>query len=1354
MSSRSHLLVPAVVALVVGVSVPAVADDAIDDPGQTPPAALAPSEEPTEELPSDPTQPTASAPTEKPAAEASQQPTAAPTTEPSASATPRSRPTQRQAETRLAAAGAITEVRTYWQLQQAVSTCAAGDVTRLAADVSVSGQVLVVSCDATLDLAGFDLNLEGLLVDGGSRATIDDSVGGGRLTSSSRHYRIAAMSPTAGSELTIAGGTITTTGAHSIAGLTVPANATLNITGGTVTATGGAMSAGIGGNGWADSGTTTISGGTVHATGGYQGAGIGGGYNRSQGPISITGGTVTAIGRGGQYSTTDEGGAGIGTGDDGYSRGPILIGEHAAVTATGGPLASAIGYGGDAFDYSADADAKVRVTINGTVRTNGILNTYNGVYTIGSTGQVLGLESDPQAGPVITGSGTIVNNGAIRPTSVASTAKVNNHHFTVSYDLASGTAGPGGAPRAKIYAPTLRAAGVTLPARPTRSGHVFDGWHRSATRISETTDLGTGSTNGSAVAIGLRAQWLTVSNYLTANLGSGCTPGSIVRLPEDITSAASVPVACTLTLDLNGHGLTAAGVTIASDKTLTVDDSQGDGTLTSTSTSEAGIGTSGAALVVDGGTIEATGGRRSAGIGGAEGGAPGTITINGGVVTATGGESGSGIGSGELGTPVDITITGGTVTSTGGAAASGIGGGGRSPAGDITISGGTVDATSGSNASAIGPGSFAGHAPGSSEGSLTVSGGAVTATGAGHSSGGTGGHLSRLAHIDITGGTLTASGTDENSGLGGSFTNSWPDVTIGAGATVTSIDGPAYAASASGTPSFPRGHLQVDGTLRLPSSALNVDRFASASIGSTGKVLGTVADPTAGGAIAGSRVALDNQGIIALSDVTASVTGHHYAVTAGSDTVKIYGPTMTAGHRSLPADPTRGIDVFTGWTHAGDPFTATTPLLGPSTNGAAVPVALTATWDEGIAAFDRSATTVTAGDPVAVDLTLTDGSGDTVTVDPADWDLTLPTGASLIPEGGGWELLGTRAGTATIVASTEVRGRTYTAELELTVQAAVLSQLVPTFTGTAAQGESVTLATDGTDRFGNDLGDVTGDVTFTSSIASDVIDGDQVSFTEAGTRIVTATHSNGTTATLAINVAVVLDEVVTLDLASTGTPAQGETITLTATGTDRFNNDLGDVTGDVTFTSSDPTDVIDGDEISFTKAGKRTITATHTNGTVATLLVDVAVVLGEVDGMEVGFTGAARQGDTIVLTVTGTDRFGNDLGDVTDDVTFTSSVPTDVIAGNRITFPHASPHTITATHTDGATSTLLIEVEPLPVAVDEPTDHADDPEATAKQAQDDAALAETGSTATAWWFACGLALLLAGVGTTRRARRR
>lgn len=118
-------------------------------------------------------------------------------------------------------------------------------------------------------------------------------------------------------------------------------------------------------------------------------------------------------------------------------------------------------------------------------------------------------------------------------------------------------------------------------------------------------------------------------------------------------------------------------------------------------------------IEIQGGTIIATGGGSSAGIGcgpsasgDPSGSSCGNITISGGNVTATGGEFAAGIGagygiSGLRSTCGNITITGGTVSATGGNYASGIGGSSSyGDCGDITITMGvtSVSATMGAGA--------------------------------------------------------------------------------------------------------------------------------------------------------------------------------------------------------------------------------------------------------------------------------------------------------------------------------------------------------------------------------------------------------------------------------------------------------------------------------------------------------------------------------------------------------------------------------------------------------------------------------------------------------------------------------
>ncbi|MFC7432138.1 MULTISPECIES: InlB B-repeat-containing protein [unclassified Agrococcus] len=69
------------------------------------------------------------------------------------------------------------------------------------------------------------------------------------------------------------------------------------------------------------------------------------------------------------------------------------------------------------------------------------------------------------------------------------------------------------------------------------------------------------------------------------------------------------------------------------------------------------------------------------------------------------------------------------------------------------------------------------------------------------------------------------------------------------------------------------------------------------------------------------------------------------------------------------------------------------------------------------------------------------------------------------------------------------------------------------------------------------------------------------------------------------------------------------------------------------------------------------------------------------------------QGGSATFAAEGSNDAGLSVGDVTADVTLTSDVATDVVDGATVTFPTASPHTITPTHVDGATDAVVIEVQ-------------------------------------------------------------
>jgi len=106
----------------------------------------------------------------------------------------------------------------------------------------------------------------------------------------------------------------------------------------------------------------------------------------------------------------------------------------------------------------------------------------------------------------------------------------------------------------------------------------------------------------------------------------------------------------------------------------------------------------------------------------------------------------------------------------------------------------------------------------------------------------------------------------------------------------------------------------------------------------------------------------------------------------------------------------------------------------------------------------------------------------------------------------------------------------------------------------------------------------------------------------------------------------------------------------------------------------------------------------------------------------------AEQGGSITLSAEGFNMFDEGVGDVTDQITWTSDVATDEFDGNTVTFPHASPHTITAT-LNGVSQSIQITVIPAAVIDDD---------------QSAGPLPEVGSTGSLWALPTALAMLAVG----------
>lgn len=201
---------------------------------------------------------------------------------------------------------------------------------------------------------------------------------------------------------------------------------------------------------------------------------------------------------------------------------------------------------------------------------------------------------------------------------------------------------------------------------------------------------------------------------------------------------------------------------------------------------------------VGGGKLEVKADEKQAAIGGNTNEPGGIMTINGGIIDAVGGKKAAGIGGGQesKGLSGHITINNGNVYAKGGSQAAGIGGGmyaaGTGEGERIAINGGVVEAIGGSYAAGIG-GGMSGVG-----GCIEINGGSVTATG---SSGGAGigsgyGSTSDGNRIIISGGKIYANGSTSgdkgSAGIGGGH--------LGAGGSITISGAEVHATGGEGSP--------------------------------------------------------------------------------------------------------------------------------------------------------------------------------------------------------------------------------------------------------------------------------------------------------------------------------------------------------------------------------------------------------------------------------------------------------------------------------------------------------------------------------------------------------------------------
>lgn len=237
-------------------------------------------------------------------------------------------------------------------------------------------------------------------------------------------------------------------------------------------------------------------------------------------------------------------------------------------------------------------------------------------------------------------------------------------------------------------------------------------------------------------------------------------------------TAVSVTGSGNTNIELNGNNTLTSGYGHAGLEHNKIDDS---GTLTIQDEKNDDGSAKGSASDTTG-SLTATGGYHSAGIGGSDG-QDGQVTITGGEITATGGNGAAGIGGGAgdtdaVGGDGDVTISGGTITATGGSLGAGIGGGAYGN-GTVTVTDGDITAkATGRYGAGIGGGYGAKPKPSGTliggNGTVTISGGTITEASGGYMAAGIGSGFQGLGTVTIEGDAVikNAQGGEAGAGIG------------------------------------------------------------------------------------------------------------------------------------------------------------------------------------------------------------------------------------------------------------------------------------------------------------------------------------------------------------------------------------------------------------------------------------------------------------------------------------------------------------------------------------------------------------------------------------------------------------
>jgi len=407
-----------------------------------------------------------------------------------------------------------------------------------------------------------------------------------------------------------------------------------------------------------------------------------------------------------------------------------------------------------------------------------------------------------------------------------------------------------------------------------------------------------------------------------------------------------------------------------------------------------------------------------------------------------------------------------------------------------------------------------------------------------------------------------------------------------------------------------------------------------------------------------------------------------------------------------------------GWSSASAGL-ATLSLFGPAAASSQVAQELATPANDVRAGirFSASATEVVAGTPMVLTTRVVDPYGNEgAALDPEGLTFTSSVAGESITADG--VLTPTTAGDHVVTVSDGTR----TSQVTVTVAPASGSALRVRLDdgaapgGTVAAGASVGFTASVVDAYGNTVSELDPrTVALAPLVAGESASGGTLTLRMAGQRTLTATYQGLTgqvPVTVAPGDASPGSAQITADVPSGSTVAAGAVVRFTSTGADAFGNAL-DLTAGLALSvvdaaSGTPADLaaytVTGPAVELRRAGSYLVRAGQQGaGAPAQEEVLVDVTAADVVAAELGIaggTGARDAGSDVLVTATGTDRFGNPF-DLVAGVIVTSDVPSDLVTGRQVTMTRSGEHTLTASTrlADGTvvSKRLTVQVRPGPL---------------------------------------------------------